>query len=126
MMKLVLLTLLVLAATEAKYKKSKKNLERKPGYIVKRQATTCGENEFRCNNGVCIQDEWTCDTERDCRDGSDEINCPTLHPSLCGDMMTARDCALMNETVTPICLSEEDGFKFCRKFCNLCTTGTSG
>lgn len=40
MMKLVLLTLLVLAATEAKYKKSKKNLERKPGYIVKRQGGT--------------------------------------------------------------------------------------
>ena len=44
----------------------------------------------------------------------------TIHPSLCGDMMTARDCALMNETTSPICLNQEVGFKFCRKFCGMC------
>ena len=33
---------------------------------------SCGANEFQCNNGNCIQEEWTCDTDNDCGDMSDE------------------------------------------------------
>ena len=38
-------------------------------------AGTCGPLEFQCHSGQCIQAEWTCDTDRDCHDGSDELNC---------------------------------------------------
>ncbi|XP_076460131.1 uncharacterized protein LOC143293107 [Babylonia areolata] len=80
----------------------------------------CQVNEFKCNHGKCIPENWKCDGDNDCGDFSDEHACPTIHPTLCGDMMTARDCSLMNDTSHPICLDQEDGFKFCRKFCGLC------
>lgn len=38
-------------------------------------AGTCGPNEVQCKDGECIQAEWTCDTEADCPDRSDEVNC---------------------------------------------------
>lgn len=38
-------------------------------------SAACAALEFQCNDGSCIQSEWTCDTDRDCRDGSDEVNC---------------------------------------------------
>jgi len=80
----------------------------------------CQSNEFKCASGKCIQDTWKCDGDNDCGDFSDEHNCPTIHPSLCSDMMTANDCNLMNDTTTPICQNQELGFKFCRKFCDMC------
>ena len=37
----------------------------------------CNAEEFRCNYPpYCIYEEWKCDGERDCSDGSDEENCP--------------------------------------------------
>ncbi|PVD25149.1 hypothetical protein C0Q70_15647 [Pomacea canaliculata] len=39
----------------------------------------CADNEFQCKNGLCIQEEWTCDTDNDCWDGSDE-NLPECPP----------------------------------------------
>ena len=36
---------------------------------------SCGPLEFQCHTGQCIQSQWTCDTDRDCPDGSDEVNC---------------------------------------------------
>merc|ERR1711962_761211 len=84
-------------------------------------ACTCdATTEWKCGNGRCIDATWRCDRDNDCGDATDENNCPTIHPSLCGDMMTARDCALMNETAHPICLDAIDGHKYCRKFCSLC------
>ncbi|KAF0304921.1 Low-density lipoprotein receptor-related protein [Amphibalanus amphitrite] len=32
----------------------------------------CGPGEFRCLDGTCIEDCYTCDTRADCPDGSDE------------------------------------------------------
>jgi len=32
----------------------------------------CTTNEFQCSNGDCINKEWKCDNEYDCRDNSDE------------------------------------------------------
>ena len=37
--------------------------------------TTCGENEFTCNDGRCIDLETRCDAKNDCIDESDEEDC---------------------------------------------------
>ncbi|PVD30337.1 hypothetical protein C0Q70_09601 [Pomacea canaliculata] len=75
---------------------------------------------FQCLNGRCIDINWRCDNGDDCEDFSDELGCPTLHPSVCSDRMTQRGCALMNDTTHAICLDDDLGFKFCRRFCDLC------
>ena len=33
------------------------------------------DSEFTCASGGCINATWVCDTEEDCFDGSDEVNC---------------------------------------------------
>lgn len=47
----------------------------------------CLESEFKCLNGSrqwgvgftsCVPVAWTCDTERDCSDGSDEKGCHSI------------------------------------------------
>uniref|UniRef100_H9GVN2 Uncharacterized protein n=1 Tax=Anolis carolinensis TaxID=28377 RepID=H9GVN2_ANOCA len=35
----------------------------------------CRKDEAVCHNKQCIPREYVCDGERDCRDGSDELNC---------------------------------------------------
>ena len=39
-------------------------------YIVPLQ--TCIPGEFRCPKGRCIPQDWVCDDDDDCHDGSDE------------------------------------------------------
>lgn len=34
--------------------------------------TECGENEWQCDNGKCINEEFLCDGTNDCTDSSDE------------------------------------------------------
>lgn len=34
--------------------------------------TGCSSDEFRCNNGFCVNNEDVCDSSNDCGDGSDE------------------------------------------------------
>jgi len=36
---------------------------------------SCTEHEFQCSDGSCITLTWKCDLERDCIDGSDEVDC---------------------------------------------------
>ncbi|XP_033637179.1 very low-density lipoprotein receptor-like [Asterias rubens] len=36
----------------------------------------CGPDQFKCQNGKCIPQIWTCDQEDDCSDNSDELDCP--------------------------------------------------
>ncbi|XP_063292891.1 basement membrane-specific heparan sulfate proteoglycan core protein isoform X6 [Pelobates fuscus] len=40
----------------------------------------CRRDEARCPNGQCIPRDYLCDGERDCKDGSDELNCGTPSP----------------------------------------------
>ncbi|CAG5134705.1 unnamed protein product [Candidula unifasciata] len=83
----------------------------------------CDETtEWKCANGRCIDKDWRCDHDNDCGDASDELNCAEEHDSLCNDLLTLRDCALMNETAHPICLDTVDGHHYCRKYCRLCIT----
>jgi len=47
----------------------------------------CTEDEFRCNDGSCIDSRTRCNNNYDCRDGSDEDNCCELflhyqHPNI--------------------------------------------
>ena len=37
---------------------------------------TCDAKEHKCHDtGNCITKRWLCDGDRDCKDGSDELNC---------------------------------------------------
>ncbi|XP_059153651.1 very low-density lipoprotein receptor-like [Physella acuta] len=84
------------------------------------------DTQFKCANGLCININWRCDNDNDCGDVSDELGCPALHPSICSDMLTMRECALMNQTTHPICLTYVDGHRYCRKYCNMCADDGSG
>merc|ERR1719471_374559 len=72
---LAVLVVIAVAAEAARFKKGGKAHSHKRS--LKRQAAECQPLEFKCNDGTCVQSEWTCDTDRDCPDGSDELNCPT-------------------------------------------------
>ncbi|PVD24374.1 hypothetical protein C0Q70_14855 [Pomacea canaliculata] len=75
-MKFVLLVCLVLTVTQAvKYHKSKLQFAQKRSLMTKRQGIRCVEYEFMCASGECIPSDWACDTEADCEDGSDEMEC---------------------------------------------------
>lgn len=37
-----------------------------------RREISCRPSEFHCGNGTCIPEEWMCDRDINCVDGSDE------------------------------------------------------
>lgn len=37
--------------------------------------TKCNDDEFKCDEHVCLPNSKRCDKVRDCRDGSDERDC---------------------------------------------------
>ena len=39
--------------------------------------TKCPQ-QFNCGSGECIPNSWKCDSEQDCQDGSDELECAPL------------------------------------------------
>ncbi|EDO49133.1 predicted protein [Nematostella vectensis] len=41
----------------------------------------CKENQFRCDNGQCIDGDPRCDKYKNCTDGSDELGCATCEPN---------------------------------------------
>jgi len=49
--------------------------------------TTCPADKFTCTNGKCITSSWICDTQYDCNDKSDEVNCH-LKVTCADDMFT--------------------------------------
>ncbi|XP_059913835.1 low-density lipoprotein receptor-related protein 8-like [Gadus macrocephalus] len=48
-----------------------------PPYPTHRRAN-CTAGEFRCANGECVRLAWKCDGDPDCKDKSDELDCPLL------------------------------------------------
>jgi len=36
---------------------------------------SCSPREFTCSDGSCVDEQLICDGNRDCRDGSDEVDC---------------------------------------------------
>ncbi|XP_039523070.1 kunitz-type protease inhibitor 1-like [Pimephales promelas] len=49
---------------------------------VEECSTSCGEDQFKCSNGCCVNKEFECDGHQHCGDGSDETNCEQLTKSL--------------------------------------------
>ncbi|XP_043936973.1 sortilin-related receptor [Protopterus annectens] len=50
------------------------------GYQLKnniciKNENTCQPNQYRCSNGNCINSIWQCDSDNDCGDMSDEMDC---------------------------------------------------
>merc|ERR1712154_95165 len=150
-MMLKIVAVLVLAAVLVAEAKTGKKLKRHPNTKARlylRQAGPCNGTDFQCKNGQCIQDDWVCDTEADCTDGSDELGCPTdcsgSHQLKCkngqcisrefqcdgdddcGDLTDEVDCHKVQcpagevQCDNYICMDAVDGHKYCRKYCGLC------
>jgi dystroglycan 1 len=55
----------------------------------------CEPNEFACRNGKCVQKMWVCDSDDDCGDNSDEMQCDVgvFAHVLCAECRRRRDRA---------------------------------
>ena len=62
--------------------------------VITVAGTTCGYNQFRCNNGECIFIYYRCDGGYDCSDESDEASCTAA------DLGTVPGYKIKNRTPT--------------------------
>ncbi len=44
-------------------------------------SATCDPSRFQCASGACVSAHWVCDGDNDCKDNSDEVNCPARNCS---------------------------------------------
>lgn len=52
----------------------------------------CEPNEFQCNNRKCVLKTWLCDSDNDCGDNSDELNCA---PSPPGKLLKGKEIVVL-------------------------------
>ena len=52
----------------------------------------CNEDQFTCDNGRCINEDWVCDHDNDCGDGSDESkNCNSQYKTCSSEEFSCRN-----------------------------------
>ena len=57
----------------------KNDYDCQPGrHVIYLKTTSCKEEEFTCNNGLCISLEERCDSVKHCKDWSDELDCSPI------------------------------------------------
>ncbi|XP_022533536.2 low-density lipoprotein receptor-related protein 8 isoform X1 [Astyanax mexicanus] len=73
----------------------------------------CGTGAFRCGSGECIRLAWRCDRDPDCKDKSDEADCPllTCRPDefQCGDGSCIHGIKQCNKAFDCLDRSDEAG-----------------
>lgn len=42
---------------------------------ISAQDIRCKDDEFKCDDRLCLSNSKKCDKRRDCSDGTDELNC---------------------------------------------------
>ena len=53
-------------------------VDKDPGRAGVGRSDCIASNQFQCANGACIPKSTHCDEVKDCKDGSDEMGCPTI------------------------------------------------
>uniref|UniRef100_A0AAR2J307 EGF-like domain-containing protein n=1 Tax=Pygocentrus nattereri TaxID=42514 RepID=A0AAR2J307_PYGNA len=87
----------------------------------------CGAGAFRCGSGECIKLAWRCDRDPDCKDKSDEADCPllTCRPDefQCGDGSCIHGIKQCNKAFDCLDRSDEAG---CVNGLNECMLNNGG
>ncbi len=67
----------------------------------------CGDNQFSCRNGSCLDRSGHCNGTRECSDGSDEQNCPppSIHDSLVKEDLSGTGMSTTFFLLFSVCLN---------------------